>query len=280
MNYHTLSRIHNFHLKIYAAMFLGQFSTAMDAVEELIESTPEELLRIENPAMADWMEAYIGIKAHVLIRFGKWQQIIDEDLPVDQTLYAMTTALWRYAKSIAFAATGDVNSAEAQRSLFLDAVEKVPETRYMFNNTCLDVLKIAEQMVNGEIEYRKGNYELAYQHLRQAIFLDDNLIYDEPWGWMQPARHALGALLLEQGHVEDAKQIYMDDLGLTDTLPSTSCHPDNLWSLHGLVECLDRQGNIEEARQQRSRLNLAKARADVPINASCACRLEHDCCIP
>ena len=228
--------------------------------------------------MADWMEAYIGIKAHVFIRFGKWQEIIDEDLPGDQTLYAMTTALWRYAKSIAFAATGDVNSAETQRSLFLDAVEKVPKTRYMFNNTCLDVLKIAEQMVNGEIEYRKGNYELAYQHLRQAVFLDDNLIYDEPWGWMQPARHALGALLLEQGHVEEAKQVYMDDLGLTDTLPSTSCHPDNLWSLHGLVECLDRQDHIEEARQQRSRLNLAKARADVPINASCACRLEHHCC--
>ena len=278
MNYHTLSRIHNFHLKIYAAMFLGQFSTAMNAVEELIESTPEELLRIENPAMADWMEAYIGIKAHVFIRFGKWQQIIDEELPVDQTLYAMTTALWRYAKSIAYAATGDLKSAEAERDSFCSAVEKVSETRYMFNNTCLDVLKIAEQMVNGEIEYRKGNYELAYQYLRRAVFLDDNLIYDEPWGWMQPARHALGALLLEQGHVEEAKQVYMDDLGLTDTLPSTSCHPDNLWSLHGLVECLDRQGHIEEARQQRLRLNLAKARADVPINASCACRLEHHCC--
>ena len=55
-------------------MFLGQFNTAMDAVEELIETTPEELLRMENPAMADWMEAYIGIKAHVFIRFGKWQK--------------------------------------------------------------------------------------------------------------------------------------------------------------------------------------------------------------
>ena len=278
MNYHALSRIHNFHLKIYAAMFLGQFSTAMNAVEELIETTPEELLRIENPAMADWMEAYIGIKAHVFIRFGKWQEIIDEDLPADQTSYAMTTALWRYAKSIAYAATGDMNSAETQRGLFYDAVEKVPESRYMFNNTCLDVLKIAEQMVNGEIEYRRGNYELAYQHLRRAVFLDDNLIYDEPWGWMQPVRHALGALLLEQGHVEEAKQVYMDDLGLTDVLPNTSCHPANLWSLHGLVECLERQDHIEEARQMRVRLNLAMARADVTISASCACRLDNHCC--
>tara|TARA_Y100000758_G_C16067292_1_gene426659 strand:- start:2459 stop:4135 length:1677 start_codon:yes stop_codon:yes gene_type:complete len=278
MNYHTLSRIHNFHLKIYAAMFLGQFASAMNAVEELIKTTPEELLRIENPAMADWMEAYIGIKAHVFIRFGKWQEIIDQELPADQTLYAMTTALWCYAKSIAYAATGDLNSAELHQDLFLGAVEKVPATRYMFNNTCLDVLKIAEQMVSGEIEYRKGNFETAFKHLRKAVFLDDNLIYDEPWGWMQPARHALGALLLEQGHLEEAKQVYMDDLGLSDALPHTSCHPENLWSLHGLVECLERQGHIEESKTVRGRLNLAKARADVEINASCACRLENHCC--
>jgi hypothetical protein len=25
-------------------------------------------------------------------------------------------------------------------------------------------------------------------------------------------------------------------------------------------------------------LNLAKARADVPVNASCYCRLQHECC--
>ena len=278
MNYHTLSRIHNFHLKIYAAMFLGQFRTAMDAVEELIETTPEELLRIENPAMADWMEAYIGIKAHVFIRFGKWQEIIDQALPVDQALYSMTTALWCYAKSIAYAATGDLKSAELHQDLFLGAVEKVPATRYMFNNTCLDVLKIAEQMVSGEIEYRKDNFEAAFKHLRKAVFLDDNLIYDEPWGWMQPARHALGALLLEQGHLEEAKQVYIDDLGLNDELPHTSCHPENLWSLHGLVECLERQGQIEESKVVRGRLSLAMARADVEINASCACRLESHCC--
>ena len=98
------------------------------------------------------------------------------------------------------------------------------------------------------------------------------------WGWMQPARHALGALLLEQGHLEEAKQVYMDDLGLNDELPHTSCHPENLWSLHGLVECLERQGQIEESKVVRGRLSLAMARADVEINASCACRLESHCC--
>ena len=277
INFHTLSRIHNFHLKIYASLFLGQYKSAMAAAEELIATTPEELLRIENPAMADWMEAYIGMKAHIFIRFGKWQEIVDEPLPHDPDLYRMTTAVWHYAKTIAHAALGNVAAAEQQRELFYPAVARVPETRYVFNNTCVDVLKIAEQMLLGEIEYRKQNYDVAYAHLRQAVDLDDNLKYDEPWGWMQPARHALGALLLEQGHVEAAKQVYLDDLGLSDTLVSTSQHMDNLWSLHGLVECLEREDDFEQAKLMRARLNLAKARADVPINASCACRLQHHC---
>jgi tetratricopeptide (TPR) repeat protein len=278
MNFHTLSRIHNFHLKIYAALFLGQYYTALGTAEELIATTPEALLRIESPAMADWMEGYIGMKAHVFIRFGKWQEIVDEPLPHDADLYRMTTAVWHYAKTIAHAALGNVPAAVQQSELFYQAVSQVPDSRYLFNNRCVDILKIAEQMILGEIEYRKQNYDVAYSHLRQAVSLDDNLKYDEPWGWMQPARHALGALLLEQGHVEQAKQVYLDDLGLSDTLVSTSQHKDNLWSLHGLVECLEREGEPEQARHMRARLNLAKARADVPINASCACRLQHHCC--
>ena len=275
MNFHTSSRIHNFHLKIYAALFLGQFQPALEAAEELIATTPKELLCIETPAMADWMEAYIGMKAHVYIRFGRWQSIIDEPLPDDANLYLMTTAIWHYAKTVAYAASSNVDAAEQQRELFYQAVAKVPESRYLFNNKCVDILKIAEQMLLGEVEYRKQNYDQAFDHLRQAVFLDDNLKYDEPWGWMQPARHALGALLLEQGRTKEAMEVYRADLGLNDTLVSTSQHQNNLWSLHGYVECLQKLGKEEEAKQMTKRLNLAKARADVPIKASCACRLKH-----
>ena len=258
MNFQALSRIHNIHLKIYAAMFLGQFHTALDAAEQLINITPEALLRIENPAMADWVEGYIGVKAHVYIRFGRWQDIIDHPLPHDFELYAMTTAVWRYAKAIAHAVRGEIDAAISEQQKFHDAVKTVPESRYLFNNSCQDVLKIADQMLNGELEYRRGNYESAFDCLHKAVHLDDNLKYDEPWGWMQPTRHALGALLLEQGRVEEARQIYMDDLGLSDTLVSTSHHIENPWSLHGLVECLERQGEVGQARLFRSRLNLGR----------------------
>lgn len=278
INYNAFSRIHNLHLKVYAAMFLGQYYEALDAAEKIIENAPEELLRIENPAMADWTEGYVAVKAHVYIRFGRWQDIIDHPLPEDSELYSMTTATWLYAKGIARAVRGEIEQAKSERRDFHDAVKRVPETRYIFNNSCRDVLKIAEQMLDGELEYRQANYEEAFKHLRMAVYLDDNLKYDEPWGWMQPARHALGALLLEQGCIEEARQVYMDDLGLSDTLVGTSQHLENPWSLHGLVECLERSGESGLARVFRARLNLAKARADLPINASCACRLVHQCC--
>ena len=73
-------------------------------------------------------------------------------------------------------------------------------------------------MLDGELEYREGNVDEAFAHLRRAVELDDTLPYDEPWGWMQPTRHALGALLLEQGRVAEAEAVYRADLGLDGTL--------------------------------------------------------------
>jgi len=54
----------------------------------------------------------------------------------------------------------------------------------------------------------------AFARLRAAVALEDDLPYDEPWGWMQPVRHALGALLLEQGRAAEAEVVYREDLGL------------------------------------------------------------------
>ena len=128
-------------------------------------------------------------------------------------------------------------------------------------------------MLDGEVEYhRGGNPDLAFEHLRRAVELSDSLPYDEPWGWMQPPRHAYGALLLEQNRVEEAAAIYRADLGLDETLPRALQHPNNVWALHGYDEALERLGRDAEARVVNKQLELAAAGADVPILASCACR--------
>lgn len=271
-NYYTLYRVHNYHFKIYGALFLGQYQVALETCEEMVSTIPEALLRWESPPMADWLEPFFPIKWHVFIRFGRWQEIIDEPIPEDQELYCVTVATAHYAKGIAYAATGHIPEAEEQKRMFQEAVGWVPETRYLHNNCYLDILQIADAMLDGELEYRRGRFEPAFTHLRRAVRMEDGLEYDEPWSWMQPTRHALGALLLEQDQVEEATQVYCEDLGFDPSIPRAYQHPDNVWALHGYHECLTRLGRLEEARVINQRLMLASARADVPVQASCACR--------
>ena len=271
-NFYSLYRCHNYHFTIYGAMFLGQFRPALAAAEEMIATLPEELLTLTSPPMADWLESFVSMKQHVLIRFGKWNAIIAEELPENRDLFCVTTAMMRYAKAVARAVTGDVDAAEREAASFDEALTRVPESRYVFNNRCLDILAIAGEMMRGEIEYRRGRFGTAFRHLRAAVELDDNLPYDEPWGWMQPTRHALAALLLEQDRVDEAAAVYRADLGYDNTLSRACQHPDNVWSLHGYHECLQRLGWPQEAAIVRQRLDLALARTDVPIAASCFCR--------
>ncbi|MEL7159102.1 MAG: tetratricopeptide repeat protein, partial [Actinomycetota bacterium] len=259
------------HFLIYGAMFLGQYSVALAAAEELIEQIPEDFLRVESPPFADAAEAFVAMKQHVLVRFGKWQEIIDQDLPEDQDLYTATTAVMLYAKTVANAALGNVAEAEAQRSAFLDARDRVSDRRRVHNNTVLDLLTVAEAMIDGELAYRRGDHDEAFAHLREAVRREDNLPYDEPWGWMQPTRHALGALLLEQERYEEAEAVYRADLGLDDTLSRATRHPNNLWSLHGLHQCLQQRGETVESVMIKQQLDLAVARSEVEIKASCYC---------
>ncbi|MEZ0359553.1 tetratricopeptide repeat protein [Mycobacterium sp. SA01] len=281
LNFYSLYRAHDLHFIVYSAMFAGQSQIALAAADELSGQLTPDLLTIESPPMADWLEAFVPLRVHVLIRFGRWDELIAEPLPADTELYCTTTATIHYGRGVAHAAKGQLAQATAEREAFAAAYARVPESRYLFNNTSRDILAVAAAMLDGEIAYREGDFDAAFEHLRRAIALDDELPYDEPWGWMQPTRHAYGALLLEQGKVEDAAAVYAADLGLDPTLSRPCQHPGNVWSLHGYHECLQRLGRTEEAGIIGRQLELARARADVPILASCLCRLEvvsTDCC--
>jgi tetratricopeptide (TPR) repeat protein len=133
----------------------------------------------------------------------------------------------------------------------------------LFQNSVDEILGVADHVLEGEIEYRRGNYERAFELLRKAAELDESLSYDEPWGWMEPVRHALGALLLEQGHYEQALEVYREDLAR---------FPENGWALHGMAECLEELGRHVEAVAVRTRFKDAWMEADVAIPGSCFCR--------
>jgi tetratricopeptide (TPR) repeat protein len=270
-NIYSGYRLHDYHFVIYGALFLGQFEPAMRAVRGAAETVPEEMLRMESPPMADYFESYLGFEPHVLVRFGKWREATELQIPADPELYCTLAANVHYARGVAHAALGDVAAAEAEEKLYHEAVKRVPETRLLHNNRVIDLLAIGAEMLRGEILYRKGAFDEAFAALRRSVALDDDLPYDEPWGWMQPTRHALGALLLEQGRLDEAEAVFREDLGLGGRLSRATVHPDNVWSLKGLHDCLQARGERTEIIQVRQRLDLAQARADRAVAASCFC---------
>ena len=270
--FYMISVLHNHDLKMWAAMFLGKFESALEAADGICNLVSAEMLEREEWYLSSTLEGYYSSRAHVLVRFGKWQQICDEALPEDQQLYPITSILMIYAKAIAHAALGDIEKGRYYQDLFGELYRAVPDWHLMANNPTRDILAVARQMMNGEVEYHAGNHELGFEYLREANQLFDALEYSEPWPWEHPPRHALGALLLEHNQVEEALQHYEDDLGIGNRLPRCVQHPGNIWALHGYHECLTRLGRADEAAVIKPRLDELISHSDIEINSSCCCR--------
>ncbi|MGI9476947.1 MAG: hypothetical protein ACR2PI_09585 [Hyphomicrobiaceae bacterium] len=271
-NFYTTARCHDLHLFMYAAMFLGQFGKATYAANRVGGMATAELISKSAPFMASILDGYSAMRTHVLVRFGRWHDLIALPAPDQPALRPIGVAMHAYGQGIAHAAIGDIDAAQAAQAAFSEAVAAIPEGAIFLSNTIHDMLAIGAAMLDGELNYRKKNYDAAFASLRLAVARDDSLNYTEPWAWMHPPRHALGALLAEQGAFHEAEAVFRADLGYDQGVPRCCQHPDNIWALQGLVECVEQIGDANEHRLLSQRLQFARARADVAIESSCFCR--------
>jgi tetratricopeptide (TPR) repeat protein len=270
---YTTACAHDILLMMHACMLMGRYQDSIDAANKLRGLITKEVLSVKGrPRFVTSLEGYCSMTLHVMVRFGRWQEIVNSSLPDDPELYPVSTAMSHYAKGVAHASLKQFDRAERQRRLFYESLSRIPPERKVFNNSALSILAVGEKMLDGELEYHRGNHEIAYAHLREAVHRDDNLEYLEPWPWMHPPRHALAALLAEQDHYGEAEQVCRDDLGLSGRIQRCAQHPDNVWALHGLAECLRQRDAAEELLVVQAKLASAMALADVPITSSCMCR--------
>lgn len=247
---------HNLHFMAFASMMSGHEEDAIRAARDLEAEMPEEPLR----AYAGLIDGIMPTTFHVLIRFGRWEQILEE--PDYPEWRLMSRAVRSYARSIAFSALGRTEQARTEKAEFERRVSEVPEDWYVFQNKLSDVLPIARAMIEGELLFREGSRDEAYAILREAIAGEDALVYDEPPGWMLPVRHALGALMMADGRYAESEATYREDL---------ERNRENLWALTGLRESLKAQGRITEAAAADARLQIALADATMKPTSSCLC---------
>ncbi len=254
--FYSLYAAHNVHFLAFASMMKGDYGTALRAARALESSTPEANLR----ELAGLIEGIMPTQLHVMIRFGKWEAILEE--PDYPEWRVMSRATWSYARSIACSALGRTAQAREEMAEFERRVALVPEEWYVLNNRVHDVLPIARAMMRGELLYREGKHDEAFAALREGIAWEDSLVYDEPPAWMLPVRHALGALLMGAGRASEAEAVYREDL---------SRNRGNGWALTGLRASLVAQGRSEEARMLDREIGRAFASADTSVTSSCFC---------
>jgi tetratricopeptide (TPR) repeat protein len=255
-DFYSMYFVHNLHFLAWSAMMEGRYATSMRAARDLQTEVPEGFLR-EWTFLAD---GFMPVTYHVMIRFGKWDDILNEPKPPEYRL--ISVAMWHYARGVALSATGRTSEARLEMEAFEAAARAIPEDWQVGQNKATPVMAVAQKMLDGELAYREGRLDEAFASLREGVVLEEALVYDEPPGWMQPVRHALGALLLESEQAAEAEAVYRADLVR---------HPNNGWSLLGLSLALEAQGESDEAQDVADALALAWARADVRPTASCYC---------
>jgi tetratricopeptide (TPR) repeat protein len=242
----------------FAAMMKGESKRAAAAMQTMLASIPAEWLAVkENAAMAD---GYLAAPLEVMMRFGRWDEILKqpefpEQFPIARTLRC-------HIRAVAFAAKGNSHAARAEQARFRERAKQTPAEATFGNNKASLLFEVADKMLEGEILAAEGKLDEAIVSLREAVKVEDTLRYCEPPDWIVPVRHALGAFLLTAGRLDEAEAVYRADL---------KQWPDNGWSLHGLADCLKRQGRTGEAASVRKAFEQAWKGADVEIPASCLC---------
>jgi tetratricopeptide (TPR) repeat protein len=197
---------------------------------------------------------------HVLVRFGKWQAVLVE--PAFDPSLRSSNAVRRYARGVSRAALGRLDEAEAEREALARAIADMDE-RPIGNNPAKVVLQVPLKVLEGELLFRRGRRDEGLAALREAVRLEDALLYDEPPDWMQPARHTLAATLLAADRPAEAEQAAREDLAR---------FPDNVWSLTGLTRALRAQGEDAQAQAVEARLTKLARRADTEISSPCLCQ--------
>ncbi|MGH7331317.1 MAG: tetratricopeptide repeat protein [Candidatus Rokuibacteriota bacterium] len=244
---------HNIDFIWLAASMEGRSADTIRAARELAAAVPPDMVR----AMPE-METGAAAPYFALARFGRWTEILHEKAPAAGQFYV--TGAWRYARGLAFAATGRAEPARAELAELRKLAETVPADRTIasfFKQA--DMLRLASDTLAGEIAARGGDTTTAVRYFSEAVRSQDGHWFTEPPPWYFPVRQTLGAALLAGGRPAEAEEVYRADLNR---------NPLNGWSLFGLAQSLRAQDRTAEASIVELRFQRAWARADVTLTAS------------
>jgi tetratricopeptide (TPR) repeat protein len=239
---------HNVHFLVMAYGMAGRFEDARRAAAELHANLAPQ---VKQMPMVD---AMLPASSLVLVRFRRWNDVLNSPEPA-QDLPA-TRAMWRYSRATAYAATGQVAKAEAEREAFLAAAKLIPADAAWGFTTASNIMKLADTVLGAKISLAKRDTRSAINLFKQAIAIEDDLPYTEPADWYAPTRESLGGALLRAGRYKEAEEVFREDL---------KRNARSGRSLFGLFHSLRAQGKRAEAEALEKEFREAWKYADTPL---------------
>ena len=252
IDYYPMYTAHNYQFLAFAAAMEGRRAETIGALRKSREGLSDEML-----AGMGGIEWYVGALYTAMVRFGLWDDILDEPEP-NAKLVGLHVA-WLEAQATALAAKGRLDEADAAAARLDTVIKAAPADLMAGMNSGVAAYRIAALKAHARIALARHDSAKAIALLRQGAISEDALDYDEPSDEFFPVRHLLGAALLQAGKPAEAAQVYRDDLVR---------NPANGWALYGLSRALAAQGRKAEAAAARTRFAAAWTHSDTNLTAS------------
>jgi tetratricopeptide (TPR) repeat protein len=247
---------HNYHFLWACATLEGNSKTAIYAALRTAKIPPDSLM---DCCGLQTLQHFNLIPLYAYVTFGRWKDILNYPEPKDTRPYQI--GIWHYARGMAF--TGMNNLSEAEKELAslnkLKDIKSVDDFDIWGINSAGSLLKIAAEVLAGEIAAKGKKYNLSIEHLKNAARIEDALRYDEPPTWFYPTRNSLGAVLIDAGKYSEAQKVYEEDL---------KEYPENGWALFGLHTALMKQNKNVEAAAVEKRFKEAWKYSDIKLTSS------------
>jgi len=250
--YDLMYYTHNIHFLAAACMMDGRSACALEAADKLVK-------HIEPSVAANKMvEWFLPTQPWVLVRFGRWDDILKAPEPPKDMV--VLSAMWLYARSSAYAATGKLKESVAERDAFAKLAAKLPaDVSQDFMNPAKTIMDLTLTVLDARIAEAKGDPATAIEQWKKAVALWDTLAYNEPADWYYPVRESLGGALLRDGKAAEAETVFRRDL---------QSNPRSGRSLYGLWQSLVAQKKDSDAAWVKQQFDAAWARADVTLTVS------------
>jgi tetratricopeptide (TPR) repeat protein len=242
---------HNLHFIAMAAAMEGRYADAWQAADKLAAHVAPGVKDVPP------LEGFMTVPIMVRVRFQKWDEILA--MPTPDSGMKTATAIWHFARGMAFAGKGKIAEAEAEYKFVSDKQTSTPPDEIFampVNNKTKDVFTIARNALGAKIAMAKKDTPAAITLLREAVTIQDSLNYNEPADWFYPVRESLGAALLMNGNATEAEQVFRDDLAR---------NPRNPRSLFGLSAALKAQKRDYGAQFVDKQFQDAWKKADVQV---------------